>query len=152
VFVSSASASRADRPAQIRRAGAIALLSCVASLGLGLGPASGRQAGAAPRSARARAAAVPSHLQVTQVEYRLLLSRGTVRAGTLNLEEIDGGRDPHDLRLRRTGSGSTIYGRLLTPGRRWEGAVRMQPGTYELWCSLPEHAKLGMHTTLRVTS
>jgi hypothetical protein len=132
----------------MRRATPVALLAVGGSLAIGLGPASGLAGGAA----HARSAvAFPSHLQVTQVEYRLMLSRGTIRAGTLDLEEIDGGSDPHDLRLRRESGGSTIYGRLLNPGRRWDGVVRLAPGTYRLWCSLPEHAKLGMHAILRVT-
>lgn len=132
----------------MRRAGPIALLAVAGSLAIGLGPASGLSGGAARGR---RAVTFPSHLQVTQLEYRLLLSRGTIRAGTLDLEELDGGSDPHDLRLRREGGGSTVYGRLLNPGRRWDGVVRLAPGTYRLWCSLPEHAKLGMHAILRVT-
>jgi uncharacterized cupredoxin-like copper-binding protein len=99
---------------------------------------------------RARAAS-GSRLQVTQVEYRLRLSSATVRAGTVELTEIDAGREFHDLRLRRNGSGTTLDGRLLAPGRRWSTAVRLSPGVYTLWCSLPEHAHLGMHTTLRVS-
>jgi hypothetical protein len=132
----------------MRRAGPIALLAVAGSLALGLGAASGLSGAAA----RARSAGTfPSHLQVTQLEYRLVLSRPTIKAGTLDLEELDGGSDPHDLRLRREGGGSTIYGRLLNPGRRWDGVLWLAPGTYRLWCSLPEHAKLGMHATLRVT-
>ena len=88
---------------------------------------------------------------MTQLEYRLVLSRGSIRAGTLDLEELDGGSDPHDLRLRREGGGPTIYGRLLNPGHRWDAVVHLSPGTYRLWCSLPEHAKLGMHAVLRVS-
>jgi uncharacterized cupredoxin-like copper-binding protein len=38
----------------------------------------------------------------------------------------------------------------LTPRRRWNGVIRLRPGSYRLWCSLPEHAKLGMRATLRV--
>jgi hypothetical protein len=129
----------------------VALLAAAATLGLGLGSASGRPAGVGAPSARAEAAASPSHLRVSQTEYRLLLSSTTVRAGTLDLEEIDSGRIPHDLRLRREGSSATFNGRLLTPGGRWNGVVNVQPGIYQLWCSLPQHAKLGMHTTLRVT-
>jgi hypothetical protein len=133
----------------MRRASAGALLALAGSLAIGLGPASGHPE--AHRGAEARPAAFPSHLQVTQLEYRLVLSRATIRAGTLNLEELDGGEDPHDLRLRRMGGGPTIYGRLLDPGRRWDAVIRLSPGTYKLWCSLPEHAKLGMHAVLRVT-
>ncbi len=133
----------------MRRAAAVALVVVGGSLAGGLGPASGSPE--AHSTVAARSAALPSHLQVTQLEYRLVLSRGAIRAGTLNLEELDGGADPHDLRLRREGGGSTIYGRLLNPGRRWDAVVHLAPGTYRLWCSLPEHAKLGMHAVLRVT-
>jgi hypothetical protein len=96
------------------------------------------------------AAASPSRLQVTQVEYRLLLSRGVVRAGPLSLEAIDRGSDPHDLRVRAISSGREYVAPELTPGRRWDGVVMLKPGVYHLWCSLPEHAKLGMRATLRV--
>jgi hypothetical protein len=95
-------------------------------------------------------AAASSYLQVIQVEYRLTLSRGTVKAGPVNLEAIDRGTDPHDLRLRRLASQREIAVPQLTPRERWDGVVRLVPGVYYLWCSLPEHAKLGMHATLRV--
>jgi hypothetical protein len=96
------------------------------------------------------AAAAASHLQVTEVEYRLLLSHGVVKAGPVNLETIDRGLDPHDLRLRALASGAQIAAPQLKPGQRWNAVVILRPGTYRLWCSLPEHARLGMHTTLTV--
>jgi hypothetical protein len=95
-------------------------------------------------------AAASSHLQVIQVEYRLTLSRGTVKAGRVGLEAIDRGMDPHDLRLRRIASRLEILVPELTPQHRWDGVVYLTPGIYDLWCSLPEHARLGMHATLRV--
>jgi hypothetical protein len=107
-------------------------------------------AGARPASPLRAAAAAGSHLQVIQVEYRLILSRGTVKAGPVSLEEIDRGMDPHDLRLRAGSYGADILTPQLTPQQRWDGVVRLKPGIYQLWCSLPEHAKRGMHATLRV--
>jgi hypothetical protein len=109
-------------------------------------------AGAGARSAPAlrAATAAGSHLQVIQVEYRLILSRGTVKAGPVSLEAIDRGMDPHDLRLRAGAAGVNILTPQLTPQQRWDGVVRLKPGIYQLWCSLPEHAKRGMHATLRV--
>jgi len=98
----------------------------------------------------ARAASASSHLQVIQVEYRLILSRAVVKAGAVSLEALDRGMDPHDLRLSALGSRSEIAAPQLTPGQHWDGVVRLRPGIYRLWCSLPEHAKLGMHATLRV--
>jgi uncharacterized cupredoxin-like copper-binding protein len=58
--------------------------------------------------------------------------------------------DPHDLRLRRPGYPQESAVPQLTPGQHWDGVVNLKPGTYYLWCSLPEHAKLGMHASLRV--
>jgi uncharacterized cupredoxin-like copper-binding protein len=66
------------------------------------------------------------------------------------LEAIDRGMDPHDLRLRAGAWGVDILTPQLTPQQRWDGVVRLKPGIYQLWCSLPEHAKRGMHATLRV--
>ncbi|MHB8243504.1 MAG: hypothetical protein ACYDHN_16135, partial [Solirubrobacteraceae bacterium] len=91
-----------------------------------------------------------SSLRVTQVEYRLGLSAGSIKAGPVSLEAIDRGLDPHDLRLQAQGSRSELAVPQLTPGKRWSGVVRLAPGVYRLWCSLPEHARLGMHATLRV--
>jgi hypothetical protein len=102
-----------------------------------------------PSQPRASSAA-GSRLQVTEVEYRLLLSRGAVKAGAVSLEAIDRGMDPHDLRLRAVVSKGEIAAPELRPGQRWDGVVHLKPGTYRLWCTLPEHARLGMHATLTV--
>lgn len=125
------------------RLSAMGVLAAVASLAA---------SGSAPASSadRRAVAASASRLQVTQVEYRLELSSAVVKAGPVNLEAIDRGRDPHDLRLQAQGSGGELAVPQLTPGKAWNGLVRLKPGTYRLWCSLPEHARLGMHTTLRV--
>ncbi len=105
--------------------------------------------GSALASGQASTASASS-LRVTQVEYRLELSSGSIKAGPVNLEAVDRGLDPHDLRLQAEGSHSELAVPQLTPGKRWSGVVRLAPGVYRLWCSLPEHARLGMHATLRV--
>jgi hypothetical protein len=127
--------------ALLRRAGTIVLV--VASLALVVAAAD--EAGAS-----VAAPASSSYIQVTQVEYRLLLSRGVVRAGPVNLQEIDGGMDPHDLRLRHGTSRSVIDEPLLDPGQRFNAVVYLRPGVYHLWCSLPGHWRLGMHAILKV--
>jgi uncharacterized cupredoxin-like copper-binding protein len=130
--------------------GPLALLTALSSLAATALGAWAAGAGAAKPHHGAHAAS-GTQLQVTQVEYRLRLSSTTVHAGSFDLTEIDAGREFHDLRLRRNGGGATLDGRLLAPGHRWSTTVRLSPGVYTLWCSLPEHARLGMHTTLRVT-
>ncbi len=99
---------------------------------------------------QAKAAATRARLQVTEVEYRLLLSSAVIKAGPVNLETLDRGRDPHDLRLQQQGSSSQLSAPQLTSGQHWNSVVNLKPGVYKLWCSLPEHALLGMHTVLRV--
>jgi hypothetical protein len=108
-------------------------------------------AAAAQAGAPARPASAPgTHLQVTEVEYRLMLSEAVVRSGPVDLETVDAGMDPHDLRLRR-GGGPVLYAtQPIAPGGRIDAVVEMAPGIYHLWCSLPGHWQLGMHATLRV--
>jgi hypothetical protein len=120
-----------------------------AILGLTLVVATVTEAGASP-SLHARRARASSYIQVTQVEYRLLLSRGVVKAGPVNLQEIDGGMDMHDLDLRYGTSPTVIAEPLLNPGQIYNTVVYLRPGTYHLWCSLPGHWKLGMHAVLKV--
>jgi hypothetical protein len=91
-----------------------------------------------------------SYLQVIQVEYRLGLSRARVRAGRLRLEVIDRGQDPHNLHLRRFGAAGERATPELGPGARVVEFLNLAPGRYRLWCSLPEHARLGMHAVLTV--
>lgn len=125
--------------AQLRRAGTVLLGALSAVLVLTAGAGAG-----------ARRAAPGSYLQVTLVEYHLFLSRGLVKAGPVNLQEIDGGMDPHDLRLRRGTSLASLGEPQLDSGQRFNAVVNLRPGTYHLWCSLPGHWKLGMHAILKV--
>ncbi len=93
-----------------------------------------------------------SYVQVTEVEYRLLLSEAAVGAGAVHVQQIDGGMDPHDLRIRDGSSGRVFSLPLLNPGQMHDAVVYMRPGVYHLWCSVPGHWKLGMHAILRVAA
>ncbi len=93
-----------------------------------------------------------SYLQVTEVEYRIMLSEGVVKAGPVHLQQLDAGMDPHNLNLRYGSSPSAIAEPLLNPGQLNDAIVYLRPGTYHLWCSLPGHWKLGMHAVLKVVS
>jgi hypothetical protein len=115
-----------------------AVSTCVAAIGL-----------AAPAPA-----AAPSRLLVGGVEYRLTLSRATVKPGRVTIQLQNRGEDDHDLRLQR------ITSRTDAPVARWAVTkpgdvtsltVRLSRGHYRLWCSLPEHRELGMRATLRVS-
>ncbi|HEX5852058.1 MAG TPA: hypothetical protein VFY36_03085 [Solirubrobacteraceae bacterium] len=132
----------------MRRAGGAGLGGVVLALVLAM--ALSGSAGAQAKSHHVGRTAARGHLQVIEVEYRLMLSRGAVKAGLVSLQAIDRGMDPHDLRLRAVGSKRELTAPRLTAEQSWGGVVRLKPGIYRLWCSLPEHAKLGMRATLRV--
>ena len=68
----------------------------------------------------------------------------------LEIELQNDGEDPHDLRVRRVGGSHTFSIPLTQPGKRRTVAIRVRPGRYRLWCSVADHATLGMQAFLRV--
>jgi plastocyanin len=90
------------------------------------------------------------HVQVTAVEYSFTLSRTTVPAGKIMLELVNHGQDEHNLNLL-SGEGALASSFANTPanGIR-DQEVEVQPGSYTLFCSLPEHEQKGMKATLLV--
>ena len=105
---------------------------------------------ALPASARA-----PARMLVTAQEWSLTLSRGTVPAGPLTVQLYNRGQDAHNLNIRRLGQGRRIRGpaqrvALTQSGALSQASWRLPPGRYELYCSLPGHAKLGMRAFLTV--
>lgn len=70
-------------------------------------------------------------------------------AGPLRIELRNDGDLAHNLRLRR--DGKDVGGTPSFPGGRTESAsVDLEPGTYELLCTVGDHAELGMKGTLEV--
>jgi uncharacterized cupredoxin-like copper-binding protein len=94
--------------------------------------------------------ATPARLGVSATEYHLTLSRPAVKAGVVEIELQNDGQDPHDLRVRRVGGTHIFAIPLVAPGQRRTVEIRMRPGRYRFWCSVANHAALGMQTVLRV--
>ena len=94
-----------------------------------------------------------SFVQVVEKEWTLTLSRPSVRAGSVSVELVNFGMDNHDLVVRGTKTGAKpLRFSQLDPRGRTERTLRLAPGRYSLWCSLPGHRARGMHATLRVVS
>jgi plastocyanin len=92
----------------------------------------------------------PARVGIGATEFHLVLSRASVKAGRVVLEFQNDGEDVHDLRLRRIGEARTYAFRLTKPGARSTRTLKMLPGRYRLWCSVADHAQLGMRAVLRV--
>ena len=92
----------------------------------------------------------PARLGVSAQEFHLTLSKPAVKAGVLEIELQNDGEDPHDLRVRRVGGSHTFSIAVTQPGKRRTVALHVRPGRYRLWCSVADHATLGMQAFLRV--
>jgi hypothetical protein len=94
----------------------------------------------------------PSYVQVVEKEWSLVFSRQSVRSGTVILEVINFGMDAHNLAVRKhTPGATTIRFAKLFHGARADRTLRLVPGRYTLWCTLPGHRGRGMTATLLVT-
>jgi hypothetical protein len=92
----------------------------------------------------------PGRLGVGASEFHLTLSRASVKAGRVIVQLQNDGQDVHDLRLRRIGGTRTYSFPVTSPGGRSTLTLRLLPGRYRLWCSVANHAQLGMRAVLRV--
>ena len=92
----------------------------------------------------------PARVQVVADEFRFTLSRLKIKAGPAIVQLANFGEDPHDLRFRRTGGTRTYVIRETGPGDERDLEVRLLAGRFTLWCSIADHRKRGMETTLRV--
>ena len=100
----------------------------------------------------AAASPAPARLQVTEKEFSLILSRLRVHQGQAIVQVLNFGMDNHDLVIQSNAAGSKpIHFSQLSPGAHATRTLKLAPGKYTLWCSLPGHRKLGMVAPLTVT-
>jgi hypothetical protein len=95
-------------------------------------------------------AAAPARLLVSAQEFRLTLSRASIKAGPAIVQLQNFGQDDHNLNLQRIG-GTRVYAiDTVSPGNVGELDAKLLPGKYRLWCSIADHAARGMKATLLV--
>jgi uncharacterized cupredoxin-like copper-binding protein len=104
---------------------------------------------------RAQVETPPARLLVYAQEWSLWPSRSTVNAGRVIVQLWNRGQDAHDLRIRRLNSDGVMVGPNqgvpdTESGQIRQAAWHLSKGTYELYCSMPGHMKLGMHARLTV--
>jgi hypothetical protein len=79
------------------------------------------------------------------------LSRPYVLAGEVTVQLNNQGMDPHNLNLRLAGGEEApLQVGEAGPGESRVGRFDLPPGTYRLWCSLPQHDEWGMNVELEV--
>ncbi len=116
-------------------------------------PGSGSSPAPTPEP-EANALSVTANDQTKPYEY--VPSHQTVKAGKLTVQLNDVGEDAHNMDMVRVGPTGEPEGPIIaavsaeSKGHSKPKTVEVQPGTYKMWCTLPEHAELGMQTTITV--
>ena len=93
----------------------------------------------------------PARMQVVAHEFSYQLSRTQLKPGSATIELANFGQDLHDLRIQRIGSRHIAGLGVVAAGGRGDLTVKLAPGRYSFWCSVANHRRLGMKTTLVVT-
>jgi plastocyanin len=125
------------------------LLTILACSGLAFAAVAGFATAAARRP--------PAHLLIDAQEWSLWPSRSTVPAGTVLVELWNRGQDMHDTEVRRLNGAGQMVGPIVArvkvtrPGQISQATWHLRAGRYELFCSMPGHMQMGMHTRLTVT-
>jgi plastocyanin len=90
-------------------------------------------------------------VQVIAKEYSFTLSRPEVPAGEVIVEFVNRGEDPHNLHfLQATEESEAGAFPNTAPGALQDLKLKLHPGSYTLFCSLPGHEAKGMKATLIV--
>jgi hypothetical protein len=114
----------------------------------------GGGASAARLPSEGGSAKAPARLLVYAQEWSLWPSRPAIASGAVIVQLWNRGQDAHDLRIRRLTRGA-MMGRtqrdaITQSGKISQARWRLSPGTYELYCSMPNHLQRGMHTRITV--
>ena len=90
-------------------------------------------------------------VSVAAREFSLTLSRPLVGRGSVRVELRNNGEDPHNLVVSPEGTHTPLVSfSTLDSGSYERKSVTLDPGRYQLWCSLEGHEAKGMSVTLRV--
>jgi len=112
-------------------------------------------AGAVAAAAALGSSKPPARMLVYAQEWSLWPSRHAIPRGKVIVQLWNRGQDGHDLRIRAVDRRGHMTGRTQAVALTLSGAIseatwHLQPGRYELFCSMPGHLARGMHTILLV--
>ena len=81
-------------------------------------------------------------VDLSETEYKIAPADATVKAGSVTFNVSNDGQTVHNLEIE--GNGVEESTEDLQAGETGQLAVDLQPGTYEMYCSIGGHAALGM--------
>ncbi|MFJ3718785.1 copper-binding protein [Streptomyces sp. NPDC090057] len=90
-----------------------------------------------------------TRVTVTETEYALKLSRSSYAPGTYTFVTANHGRITHALSIDGPGVKDAGTGNLQS-GRQGTLTVHLKKGTYDLYCPVDNHKRLGMDQHIKV--
>jgi plastocyanin len=86
---------------------------------------------------------------VSETDFAIDPANPTVEAGTVTFEVTNDGQAPHNLEVEGSGVEEVLPADLAA-GESGELTVDLEPGTYEWYCPVGNHAAMGMEGELTV--
>ena len=87
-------------------------------------------------------------VDISETEYKLDPADASVKAGSVTFNVSNDGQTVHNLEIE--GNGVEEGSEDLQPGSTGELTVDLEPGTYEMYCSIDGHEDLGMKGEITV--
>jgi plastocyanin len=88
-------------------------------------------------------------VQVSEKEFKIELPSTTLKPGSYIFDLTNDGKQPHDLTIERTGV-SKEKTPVINGGKHATLKVKLTPGEYDFYCSVPGHKQLGMDVKVKV--
>jgi len=86
-------------------------------------------------------------VEVSETEFKIALPATQLKAGKITFDVKNDGQIPHDLAIKEMRAKT----KLIPAGGTAELTVTLEPGTYELYCSVPGHEAAGMKLSITVS-
>lgn len=94
--------------------------------------------------------ATGTKVTVSEKEFSIQLSPSSFSPGTYTFSVKNDGSFPHNLAIAGPGVG-TEKSDTVQGGQSTALTVKLQKGTYQLWCAVPTHKEKGMKTSITVS-
>jgi uncharacterized cupredoxin-like copper-binding protein len=104
----------------------------------------------AGRSVAGTAAQSSSRVTATESEYKIVLSRTSVKAGTYTFVAVNKGKIAHSLAVNGPGVAHKRIAGTIAPGSSKTITVTLRKGSYDVYCPVDGHKALGMDRKLTV--
>jgi plastocyanin len=105
---------------------------------------------AAGRLAAATAATASTRITATESEYKIVLSRTSLKPGTYNFVAVNKGKIAHSLAINGPGVAHKRIAGTIAPGASKTLTVTLRKGSYDVYCPVAGHKALGMDRKLTV--